>query len=764
MDDRLSGERLPDVEIYFPDLERGAVTNQYGFYSFSSVTTEIKLLVYHVAYEPQEYRFELFQDTTLNVHLTPRALTLGELEIVAHPDRVVDDTQMSQHNIEVAQIEALPVLLGEPDIQKLLQLLPGVQGGQEGSSGLYVRGGRADQNLILLDGLPVYNPSHVFGFFSVFPAQAMKGVKLLKGGFPARYGGRLSSVVDYTMKEGNLREFKKQVAIGIVSSRFLIEGPFKKDKASFLLSGRRTFIDLLLKPFRVGNEESTDFFFYDLHFKANYIASKRDRIYLSAYAGRDLLAYRLDLEDRSGVGFLEDNAKVDLGWGNRLLTFRWNRLAGDRTFLNAVAGITTYQYALDQETTSRAARDEPAIRSEGGWDSEIIDGIIKVDVEHNADSRHYLHFGLEGILHRLQPGRTQIQIEGGGEDQKLVATQFSQGEIRSGTIAAYAEDELFVNRRIQMNLGLRASAYLMEGGSYWSVEPRVSVNVRLSDYLAAKASAVATQQPIHLLTRGGARLPNDLWIPSTDQINPQRGQQIALGLAWSALNGKYEISLETYWHRMQHLLEYQTNANVASSAVLNWANLVEEGRGQAIGLEVFAQKKTGRWTGWLGYTLGKTTRQFEALNAGNTFPDGFDRRHDVSVVSKYRITSRIEFAATWAYGSGYPIWLPVGRYMHFSTRCTTCRPGTWVDFGPLNNSRAPDYHRLDLGVHFEKTVPRGTRTLSLGVYNAYGRRNPSFIYAKLKSQRMVQSQQSPISVTRVSVFRWVPSLSYQLEF
>lgn len=757
VEDRLSGERIPDVEIYFPDLERGTITNQYGFYSFASASTQIKLLVSHIAYEPQEFDLKLFQDTTLNIILTPREISLSEVEVVVSPNRAVENVYMSQHNIEIAQIETLPMLLGEPDVQKVLQLLPGVQGGQEGSSGLYVRGGRADQNLILLDGLPLYNPSHLFGFFSVFPTQAMKSVKLFKGGFPARYGGRLSSVVDYTMREGNLKQYRGQAALGIVSSRVLIEGPIKKEKASFLLSGRRTFIDLFLRPFQKGNSEQDLIYFYDLHFKANIIASGRNRFYLSAYAGRDLFEYRYDSEkNQLNVSkFIPDRSETDTGWGNRLLALRWNHIIGDRTFVNVLAGMTSYHYALEQHRTrSQPGINEPIRVSEDSWNSAILDRIVKVDAEHNAGSRHYLRFGLEGIWHRIQPGRTQRQTETESEEKATVEQQFPTNHLKSRTIAAYAEDEIYLSRRFQINVGLRASGYLVDGGPYWSIEPRVSANLRLSEHLAAKVSAVTMQQYIHLLTQGGARLPNDLWVPSTELINPQRGQQIAMGLAWSVPSGRYELYLEAYWRRMQNLLEYETDANTRSSAVLNWADLVEEGNGQAAGLEIFAQKKTGRWTGWLGYTLGKASRKFKNLNDGESFPDGFDRRHDLSIVGRYRINNQVEFSATWVYGSGYPVWLPVGQYL--------IRPVIVVDFGPLNNSRAPDYHRLDVGFHFEKTLSWATRTFSLGLYNLYGRKNPFYVYAYSNIDEYFYRR--PPQVTKVSLFQWIPSLSYQLEF
>ena len=762
VEDVTSGERIPGVELRFPDFQRGAVTNQYGYYSLAAIAAQLRLVVSHVGYESQEFDLVLERDTTLNVALVPRMFRMDELEIIARPDRGVDNVQMSEHDIQIADVETIPVLLGEPDLQKVLQLLPGVQSGQEGSSGLYVRGGREDQNLILLDGLPVYNPSHVFGFFSVFPAQAMKSVKLLKGGFPARYGGRLSSVVEYTMKEGNLKQFAGEVAVGIVSSRGLVEGPLKKDRGSFIVSGRRSFIDLLLRPFR-DPAEWTSGYFYDLHFKANYIASDRDRLYLSAYAGRDLLSYRYEPQVRRVAG---DKVKTNTGWGNRLAAIRWNRVLGSRTFVNVLAGITTYKYALENTTIYGEGSRGSSVISENGWKSGIVDATAKVDVEHNAGSRHYLRFGAKGIWHHVQPGRTRIFTEVDGESQTVTITQYPSGSLESVTLASYLEDELFLNRWIRLNLGLRAAAYLVDGGPYWSLEPRLGGSVRLSESMAAKISAVTMRQYIHLLTEGGASLPNHLWIPSTDRLRPQRGEQLAGGLVWSSSTGRYELSLEAFWRRMQNLLEYETNANAISSAVLNWAELVEMGNGRARGLELFAQKRTGRWTGWLGYTLGKATRTFENLNGGMTFPDGFDRRHDISVVSQYQATGSIKVAATWVFGSGYPVWLPVGRFLGDDSNDIYSYPIVLVEFGPLNSHRAPDYHRLDFSIHFRKQRSWAVQTISAGIYNAYGRSNTFYIYTKLEGQdlRTTLSKPIPVEVRNVSLLQWIPSFSYQLQF
>jgi len=764
IEDRHSGERIPSVEIYFPTTKHRAVTNQYGYYSYVSPTSDIELMVLHVAYETLEFKFELSQDTTLNISLITRTLNLDEIEILDHPYQAVDNTLMSQHSIETTQVEKLPVLLNEPDIQKTLHMLPGVQAGPEGTSGLYVRGGRSDQNLILLDGLPIYNPNHLFGFFSVFPNQAIKSVKLIKGGFPARYGERISSVIDYTMKEGNLREFKKQVSVGLVASRFFIEGPIREDKFSFLFSGRRTIIDLLLWPFRTDAEELINVHFYDLYLKTNYIASHRDRIYMSAYIGGDQMAYRLNSEDNGGARFLREKSNVSLGWGNRLVALRWNRVLGKRAFFNLLAGITSYRYTLKYKSDSQSGRDLSVSTSGGSWDSRITDATLKTDIEYSIHSKHYLRFGVNAIIHMIQPGQTKIHAERDDHTKPLYFTQTPHLRILSRTIAAYAENDMFLHHRVQVNFGLRASAYVVNDSHYWSAEPRVSANLRLSEQLAAKVSAVAVQQYIHLLTQGGARIPNDLWIASTEKINPQRGQQIAAGLVWSGRSSKYEVSLEIYARRMQNLIEYETNANATGSAILNWTNLVEEGRGQAVGMEFFLQKKTGRLTGWIGYTLASTTRHFDNLNNGISFPDGFDRRHDISIAGQYQIRERTTISAMWTFGSGYPVWLPIGRYYSLGpySNCTSCNPTPSVDFGSINNLRAPNYHRLDININFQKPVALGTRTLSFGLYNAYGRRNPFYIYAK--SGITERNNSIPVTITQAALFRWVPSVSYQLDF
>ena len=761
VEDSASGERIFGAELYLPELQRGSITNQYGFFSISVTPAPIYLVVRHVAYEQKEFHFALQQDTTFNISLHKRTIEFDdEIEVVAFSDRSVDKIQMSEHELSVTQIETLPVLLGEPDIQKVLQLLPGVQSGQEGSSGLYVRGGREDQNLILLDGLPVYNPNHVFGFFSVFPAYSMKNVRLLKGGFPARYGGRLSSVVEYTMKEGNMNQYSGTAALGIVSSRFLIEGPIKKQHASFIFSGRRSFLDLLLRPFRDPQEWSS-LYFYDFNFKANYIASNRDRFYLSTYTGSD----RIEHQPPKYNPLDPKSERIKSAWGNHLVALRWNRYASDRLFFNILAGFSSYKYTANFTTVESGGGESRSTTTTNSWDSGIVDITSKLDIEYNATLNHYLRFGLEGILHHVEPGINRVITEDGLEEKPSQTNQvfFPSRRIKSTSLAAYVEDEFRLGAKFRFNLGIRVSGNIVGNDSYWALEPRVNVHHQISENIALKASVTRVQQHIHLLLdKGGTRVPNDLWLASNERIKPQRGLNIAAGVVWNSTTGKYELSLETYWRSMQNLLEYGPTANVSISKVLNWADLVESGGGEAYGLEIFAQKKLGRWTGWVGYTLGQSTRKFETLNNGKTFLDSYDRRHDISLVSTIQINRRIEFTATWVYGSGNPIWLPVGRFIGYSQHSS---PEILTDFGAINGRRTPSHHRLDLGFHFKKQLKKTSRVFSIGVYNAYGQRNPFYMHAKLVGpDGEAYSLERPIDIRSVSLLRWIPSLSYQLNF
>lgn len=755
VEDSTSLERIPGASVSIPVLEIGGTTNQYGFYSITTEPGSIQFLVSHVGYEPALSRLELTKDTTLIVRLEPRIIRMDDLEVVADRESGFNEVQMSRHEIPIEEIETLPVIFGEIDIQKALQLLPSVQSGIEGTSGLYVRGGRADQNLILLDGLTLYNPNHLFGLFSVFHSAAMKRVEFIKGGFPARYGGRLSSVVNYTMKEGNLKKFEGEGGIGLFSSRAMLEGPIVKDRASFLISGRRTYIDQLLRPFQLLARNRYRFAFYDLNAKVNYILSSRDRIYLSGYAGKDWFAYKRKPIPVPGA---DDHFTYNLGWHNRLGSLRWNRLIGDRLFSNTLVGVT--QYRFYSGTDSFEETDGETIQYDQTWHSEITDWTAKIDFEFIPNSRHYARFGFEAVLHNFTPGSTQTRLDESGRPP-LNLLQTPTGTLRSREIALYAEDEIQLHHALRVSTGIRISGYDADDKRYGSIEPRLGVRVRINDRTAVKVSYARSKQYVHLLTGSGASFPTDLWIPSMDLITPQRGYQLALGIHQSYRNGDYDVSIESYLKRMEGHLEYKMGADRLQSAFLNWPDIVEIGKGSSYGAEFFVNKKQGRLTGWIGYTWARTTRQFESLNDGLSFPDGFDRRHDISVVLQYKLSGNKHLSAVWAYGSGYPVWVASGRYVssgEFPSLEYYFLPDL-LDFGPVNSARAPSSHRLDIGMHFRKEKSWGERTISVGLYNAYNNKNPMFVYPKSDSVT-----RSPLSYRQISLLQLLPSVSWEWKF
>ena len=751
VEDMASGERILGASVSIPALQIGTTTNQYGFYSLTISSGSPLLLVSHVGYESLLNQLQIDQDTTLIITLIPRIVELEDVEVFAEGESDLGVVQMSRHEISIEEIETLPVIFGEIDIQKTLQLLPGVQSGLEGTSGLYVRGGRADQNLILLDGLPLYNPNHLFGFFSVFNSAAMKRVELIKGAFPARYGGRLSSVINYTMKEGNLKRFSGEGAIGLISSRIMLEGPIVRDRASFLVAGRRTYIDQLLRPFQIGRNTRYGGSFYDLNIKANYVLSQRDRIYLSGYLGRDGFSYKKSIP----VPDADDKLEYDLGWRNRLVSLRWNRLIGDRMFANTLIGLTQYRFA--SSTYSLDTADSESIEYDQLWYSEVSDWTAKIEFEYVPNSQHYIRFGAEGILHRFTPGSTQTRLdESGSPPVNLLQTP--TGVLNSQEVALYAEDEMHLQRVLRVTAGIRFSSYFASGTQFNSLEPRLGVNVRITKSTAVKASFAQSKQYVHLLTGGGAAFPTDLWIPSMDRVPPQSGYQIAAGVLKSFQGGRYQVSVEGYYKRMRGHIEYKLGADKYQAAFLAWPDLIESGKGFSRGAELFLQKKSGRLTGWAGYTWAKTTRQFEFLNGGHSYSDGYDRRHDISVVMQYKLTNRMQLSAVWVYGSGYPVSVPTGRYV-IGSLFEFGYPYHVVESGPINSARAPEYHRLDMSINFRKKKSWAERTITLGLYNVYNRQNPMFVYTTVE-----EVDGALISFKKLSLLQLIPAISWQYSF
>ncbi len=756
VEDATTGERIPGTHLYLPSLEAGVTSNQYGFYSLTVNRGLVQLWASHVSYEPQLLALTLRADTMLTVMLLAHIIGLDSVEVTAEGESGVDVVQMSSHNLPVEQIEMLPVILGEVDIQKTLQLLPGVQAGLEGASGLYVRGGRADQNLIQLDGLPLYNPSHLFGLFSVFNSSAIKHVELLKGGFPARYGGRLASVINFTMKEGNMRRFAGETSLGLLTSRLTLEGPLVKERASFLVAGRRTFIDLLTRPFqsranRIGGH------FFDLNAKANIIASDRDRLYVSLFSGRDGISVRKNEAPRfSGKA---NEFLMDVGWRNQLASVRWNRLISSRIFANLLTGLTGYRYHSSY-AFKEGERGGQLSGLAHTWSTRITDWTTRLDLEYARSLTHYWRFGGEAIVHRFLPGSSHSRITDPDRDPvNLLSTPTEP--LHSLEMAAYAENEMQPHPQLKLNAGLRLSAFSARGAQHHSVEPRLAINWRLNESTAVKASGMHSAQFTHLLSSGGASLPTDIWIPTQKGISPQRGYQLAVGLVRNIADRGFELSVEAYTKRMHGVLEYSDGARSYFAAVLDWPDLIESGRGASRGLEIFGQKKKGRLKGWAGYAWARTTRKFSELNGGSEFPDSFDRRHDASIVAQYWLSDRTHISAAWVYGSGYPVWVPVGAYYLDDSDYS------WplFDYEQVNAGRAPSYHRLDLSIRFIKKKKRGERAIVLGLYNAYNRKNPMFVYPKFDSA-YVGDVLSGYTTTynQVSLLQMIPAVSWQIKF
>jgi len=750
--DSETGELIVGAALYVADQQTGTITNQYGFYTLTLLGDSVRMVVSHVAYNPQVLNYSSQENIVLDISLIPATLELGEVEVTVSAESILQSTQMSAISIPIQNIENLPTILGETDVLRILQLMPGVQSGVEGSTGLYIRGGGPDQNLYLLDGTPIYNPSHLFGFLGTFNSDAIKDVRLLKGGFPARYGGRLSSVVDLTMKEGNMKRFTGTGSIGLLASRATIEGPIKREKASFLVSARRSYADLLIRPF-LSDDEDFGYHFYDINVKTNVILSPKNRIYLSGYAGRDRVL--------SAAEYTNGLDESHLSWRNVASTIRWNRIFGARLFSNVLIGYTNY--SLLSTNDSRFGTGENRFVYEDSFESGIRDLHARTDFEFVPNGRHSIRFGLSGLLQSFLTGAyEEIYREG---EAVTDSTQTPNRRSYGRQSQLYIEDDWRLSSRLRLNTGIHASGFWIDGENYFSLEPRISSLLQWNSSLSVKASLAFMQQYIHLLaTSSGLSLPTDLWVPSTSKIKPQQSWQVAGGVVQILSDSKYEFSVEGYYKEMKNLIEYEEGADYFDATFGNWEDRVESGRGVAYGGEVFFQKKSGQTTGWIGYTLSWSRRIFDNINRGEWFPYRYDRRHDMALVISHRYTPQIDFSASWVFGTGQSITVPVGELLSEQTSFQTAFP--WERAFPLsiynvqssrNGFRMPSYHRLDLGVRFHRSGSRFDRVLSVGTYNTYSRRNALSIYRS-------RNDYGETVFKKLSILPIVPAISYQLSF
>jgi hypothetical protein len=753
--DQGSGESLIGASIFNLKSLQGTTSNTYGFYSFTMPGKDsVNLRISYVGYQPIVLKFLPAKDTTINISIL-NTNVLEEVVIQATQDEAIQNsTRMGSIDVPIENIKSLPALFGEIDVLKVIQLLPGVQSGSEGSSGLYVRGGGPDQNLILLDGVPVYNASHLFGFFSVFNADAINHVELIKGGFPARYGGRLSSVIDISMKEGNQNKFKGEGSIGIIASRLAIEGPINK-KTSFIVSGRRTYIDLLAQPIikkASKGEETAGYYFYDLNTKINHRINDRNKIYLSMYTGDDKAYARSKYSYTRGTQKEKTDDSFELRWGNLTTALRWNNIINQKLFCNVTATYSKYRFLVGAKARDESTNGDSTTVTyfSTKYISGIRDFALKADFDFLPNPNHFIKFGGQAIEHLFTPG----------------VLSFKSTEIRDTTLGAtatrakefflYGEDDYQISNNLKVNVGVHASAFYVNQKLYHSIQPRISARYLITQALSWKASYAQMTQYIHLLSNVGIGLPTDLWVPATPSVGPEQSYLTSTGAAFN-LKNKYEFSVETYYKKMVGLIEYKDGANYLNIES-DWQTKVERGQGQSYGAEFFLQKKTGKVSGWLGYTLSWTNRKFANINFGRTYPYKYDRRHDVELAASYKWRENREFSLTWVYGTGNAVTLPQSSYNGYQEYNVFGNNQDEVKFYNGRNSyRMRAYHRLDISYTTTKKVKWGERSWSIGAYNLYSRRNPFYMditYDKQGNKKFVQ----------YSLFPIIPSITYRFKF
>ncbi|MFA9388495.1 MAG: TonB-dependent receptor domain-containing protein [Prolixibacteraceae bacterium] len=785
--DKETGERLINANVYNKESFVGTTANNYGYFSISLPKGNIKLVASFIGYNAQEFDLNLQEDISLNIELLLQSDELGEVTVIGNQTNKVEDTQMSMVELSVQKLQKIPVILGEADVLKVLQLLPGVQSGTEGTAGIYVRGGGPDQNLFLLDGVPVYNASHLLGFFSVFNPDAIKTVKLYKGGFPARFGGRLSSVVDISMKDGNMKKFSGNFSIGLISSKLELEGPIIKDKTSFMLSARRTYLDIMAQPIiNLANKiDGTNLeagaYFHDYNLKVNHIFNERSRLYLSGYFGSD----RGFVRDRTEQNITDDKNNLiqyrftndqGLSWGNTIGSMRWNYLISPKLFSNTTVTYSKYLFDIGSEFIQENRTEKETKKDIFKYYSGIEDIAAKVDFDYFPSPNHSVKFGTSIIQHHFTPGVTRIELETESaiQNNDSISKLFGKRDFYAQEISSYIEDEITISPRMKLNAGAHLSIFNVDGETFVRPQPRLSLRFKALENWSLKASYSRMAQHVHLLTSSGISMPNDLWVPVTKDFAPPISDQVAVGTAFNFKHG-FNFTVEGFYKTMTNLIEYKEGAAFMGNAT-NWEDKVELGKGWSYGAEVMLERTIGKTTGWIGYTWSKTERQFDELNFGKKFPAKYDRRHDISIAFTHEISDRVDFGGTWVYGTGNAVTLAIMKYPQLDipySQVTYRDAGDLQDYGGRNNYRMPAYHRMDFGINYHKEKKHGIRTWSFSVYNLYNRMNPfmlqweteygDYTYNNITGELVYDSDPETV-LKQFSLFTIVPSISYSFKF
>jgi outer membrane receptor for ferrienterochelin and colicin len=764
--DHSSGESLPSANIFNPATGLGTVSNNFGYYSLSLSPGRHRLQASYVGYLNSTQDFELRSDTIIQFDLSG-SLLLKEISVRGdRPREIIHTTQMGATLIPVEEIRQTPALLGETDLVKNIQMLPGIQGGSEGFSGLYVRGGGPDQNLILLDDVPVYNIGHLLGFFSIFNADAVKHVAVHKGSFPARYGGRLSSVIDIRMFEGNTEKLKGTLNLGLLSSGISLDGPVIKEKSGFAASFRRTYLDAIAGLVQRDNDETTNYYFFDFNAKYNHTFNPKSRLYFNTYWGRDkyFTTYNFQTVNNENLPSLAKNSINDentAGWGNFVGAMRWNYIISPKLFSNVTATYSDYQFFIGVKRSNQVNNIWDTY--EQRYVSGIRDYGVKIDLDYYPSNNHLVKFGGGAIRHDFNPGIDIIQSS--ESTSAPVDTTLGKMKLTGGEFHAYLEDEWTIRERLRINAGLRGVVFTGENKLYHSLEPRLAMSYELTPAITFRGAYSAMSQFIHLVSSSNVTLPTDLWLPVTDRIAPMRSKQLNIG-GDIFLNSQrsYNLNVDFYYKELDNLLHYKESTGFFDYST-NWEDKLTTGYGNSYGLELLLSKSRGKLTGWLGYTLAKSTNTFPELNEGKSFAARFDRRHAANLSLNYKFTKRTDAGLMWQFGSGTPVTLPSEKYYapEYPYYDAPLGSGYSENAKEINGFRMPAFHRIDIGFNFSKERPRTSRIWSVGIINVYGRQNPFLLY--FASETDDEPGSSSRNLKQLSLFPFpIPYVKYTLKF
>jgi hypothetical protein len=739
-----SGEALIGTSVSIKEFPAiGAMTNEYGFYSLTINEGTITLLIRSVGFTPMDTTITLQGNLKMDLPLVEEISVDEVIVIGERKNKNITQVQMGVEKLEMKEINKIPVLMGEKDVLKSMQLIPGIKSAGDGNTGFYVRGGGADQNLILLDEAPVYNASHLLGFFSVFNSDAIKDVTVYKGGMPAEYGGRLSSVIDIKTNEGNNKKFGASGGIGLISSRLNVEGPIVKEKGSFTIYGRRSYADMFLKASPDKSLKESKLYFYDLNAKANYWINKNNRIFISGYFGRDVLGFK------KLFGF---------DWGNATGTLRWNHTFNDKLFSNTSVIFSNYSYKIKVNFNDFDLLITSKIRNYN----------LKQDFQYYSNPRSKLKFGFNTIYHKIVPGEISVKDASGASEENLKHKFAWENSL-------YISHDYKLTEKLNFIYGIRFTAFSVLGpGDFYDIdkdglvkdtitygagnfvktyinpEPRLAVSYILNDKSSIKASYARTTQNLHLLSNSTSGNPTDLWIPNSNYIKPEIADQISLGYFRNFKDDKYQFSTETYYKGLQNQIDFKNGAQLNFNQSVEAELLI--GKGRAYGIEFFLKKKYGKFNGWIGYTLSRTERKFDQINQGKYFPAKQDRTHDISIVGIYELNSKWSFSATWVYYTGNAVTFPSGKYQV---------NGQVVNYYTERNGyRMPAYHRLDVGANWQrKKTEKFESGWTFSIYNLYARANAYTI-----AFRPSDDDPTKTEAVKTTLFKLVPSFTYNFKF